>query len=107
MVIDVAELELMVRANHKLSAEDRARIRRLKSIRLNLHGTHKQIEFAKALGVSQRRYNNWEMGFPLTADAASKIKAITPEIDLDYILEGDLRGLTAEVLRRLRKSEEN
>jgi hypothetical protein len=52
--------------------------------------------------VPYPRYNNYERGLHLPAEAAKRIKDATPGITGDYILWGDENGLTVEILRKLR-----
>lgn len=75
---------------------------RLRAIRERIHGISHQRDFARQLGVSPKRYGNWENGYRIPEDKAEKIKRITPGIDGDYILWGDEDGLTVEILRKLR-----
>lgn len=82
------------------NARDRGR--RLRAIRERLHKIPSQKAFAAILGVSKKRYGNWENGYRIPEDKARKIKDITPGIDGDYIFWGDEEGLTVEALRKLK-----
>lgn len=93
-------LELM-----KSDKKAKERMERLRAIRLRLHGIASQRQFAARLGVSYSRYNNWEgLGYPIPETEAKKIKEITPGITGDFILWGDIEGLTVEALKKLRSN---
>lgn len=77
---------------------------RLRAIRERLHQITSQKAFAELLGVSKKRYGNWENGYRIPEDKARKIKDITPGIDGDFIFWGDEDGLTVEILRKLKSS---
>lgn len=77
---------------------------RLRAIRERLHQIASQKAFAELLGVSKKRYGNWENGYRIPEDKARKIKDITPGIDGDFIFWGDEDGLTVEILRKLKSS---
>lgn len=96
-------LELM-----KPDRKAKERMERLRAIRVRLHGIASQRAFAARLGVSYSRYNNWEgAGYPIPEAEAKKIKDITPGITGDYILWGDIEGLTVEALKKLRADRNN
>jgi transcriptional regulator with XRE-family HTH domain len=64
-----------------------------------------QIAFAKELGISASRWNNFEGGKPLSIEIAQKLVRIIPGLSLDWLYNGERRGLSVELDRRLYQSE--
>ena len=81
------------------------RAERLRLIRERLHNLESQRAFARLLEVSFNRYQNWEgSGFTIPEEMVKRIKELTPGIDADYILWGDISGLRQDILTRLKKT---
>jgi DNA-binding transcriptional regulator YiaG len=81
-------------------SEDNQRAERLRRVR-ELLDLPSQKAFADRLGISPQRWNNFERGAPLTIEIAQKLLRIIPGLTLDWIYNGDRRGLTMELDRRL------
>lgn len=76
---------------------------RLRLIRERIHRIRTQAQFAARLGVEYNRYNHWEAGVQkIPSEQATKIKAMTPGVDLDYILDGEEGGLSVDALNKLK-----
>jgi hypothetical protein len=58
--------------------------------------------FAVRVGISVQRMNNFENGFPLSIEAANRIRAAVPGTTLDWLYHGDERALPVEILNKLR-----
>ncbi len=59
-------------------------------------------QFAARLGISVQRMNNFENGYPLSLEVASRICAVVPGMSLDWLYRGDERALPAVMLDKLR-----
>lgn len=68
-------------------------------------GYHTAQSFADFLGVSLQRLNNVENGFPLGLDLARRIRNRVPGVTLDWLLEGDGRGLSVDLADRLYRAQ--
>jgi DNA-binding transcriptional regulator YiaG len=84
----------------KASSEDTERAERLKRIR-ELLGITSQKAFADQLAISPTRWNNFERGAPLSIEVAQKLVRIIPGLTLDWLYNGERRGLSVELDRRL------
>jgi DNA-binding XRE family transcriptional regulator len=65
---------------------------RVKRVREYL-GYSSQKEFSDFLGISRKRWNNVENGFPLSKDIANILCRKVPGLTLDYLYNGSLSGL--------------
>jgi DNA-binding XRE family transcriptional regulator len=86
------------------SSEDRARAQRLKRLR-EISANATQTAFAKSLDISLARWNNFENGYPLSIEIAQRLVRITPGLSLDWLYNGERRGLSVELDRRLHQPE--
>jgi Helix-turn-helix len=59
-------------------------------------------QFAKRIGISVQRLNNFENGYPLSLEVASRIRAAAPGMSLDWLYHGDERALPVGMLDKLR-----
>lgn len=84
----------------KASREDSERAERLARIR-ELLGATSQKAFADRLQISPTRWNNFERGAPLSIEVAQKLVRIIPGLTLDWLYNGERRGLSVELDRRL------
>jgi DNA-binding XRE family transcriptional regulator len=62
--------------------------------------------FAHALGILVPRYMNFEGGKPLSIEVALKIVQTVPGCSLDWLYNGERRGLTFDLVQRLSEVEE-
>jgi len=77
---------------------------RLKKIR-QAAGYNEQPAFAKLLGVSKNRYNNWEAGVArIPIDIAGRLCALTG-VTTDYIYFGVLSAAPLDLAVKLRGKE--
>lgn len=75
---------------------------------LGYAGRGKQKEFAEeVLGMDPKVYNNFERGYPLPVMKAQQIKRAVPGVTLEYIYDGDFRGMPFEMVTKLRTFEES
>jgi transcriptional regulator with XRE-family HTH domain len=74
---------------------------RLKRLRL-AKGFKSGAEFARFLGVSKGRWNNFERGFPMPKEIIELLcKKKIPGLTSDWLYWGDAGGLTVELQRQL------
>ncbi|MGJ5036566.1 MULTISPECIES: helix-turn-helix transcriptional regulator [unclassified Bradyrhizobium] len=83
---------------------DRERTQRLKRLREITSGSS-QTAFAKKLDISPARWNNFERGAPLSIEIAQKLVRIIPGLSLDWLYNGERRGLSVDLDRRLHEPE--
>jgi transcriptional regulator with XRE-family HTH domain len=62
--------------------------------------------FARKLGISVSRYTNFETGKRLSIDVAQKIVQAVPGCTLDWLYNGEQRGLSLDLHQRLSMVEE-
>jgi transcriptional regulator with XRE-family HTH domain len=62
--------------------------------------------FARKLGISAPRYLNFEIGKPLSIEVAQKIVRTVPGCSLDWLYNGEQRGLSFDLRQRLSMVEE-
>jgi hypothetical protein len=86
------------------SPEDHARAQRLKSLR-EISNFPNQTAFAKYLEIPLARWNNFERGHPLSLEIAQKLVRLIPGLSLDWLYNGERRGLSVELDRRLHESQ--
>lgn len=60
-----------------------------------------QVRFAVWLGITPKRWNNVERGFPVSRGLADKLIKKFPGLTLDWIYHGSESGLTGAILKRL------
>ena len=58
-------------------------------------------DFARAIEVDPRRWNNFERGYPFSLDIARKLVTKFPGLSFDWLLDGNPRGLSVDVARKL------
>lgn len=58
-------------------------------------------DFARWLKVDPRRWNNFEVGYPLSLDMARKLVARIPGLSFDWLFSGRPDGLSVEMARKL------
>jgi hypothetical protein len=58
-------------------------------------------EFARWLNVEPRRWNNFEAGYPFSRGIANKLVEKIPGLSRDWLFDGNPRGLSIEMARRL------
>lgn len=75
--------------------------RRLRLLRDSLFGEN-NTRFANRVGISVARLSNFENGYPLSIDAANRIRAAVPGITLDWLYHGDERALPLDMVTKLR-----
>jgi transcriptional regulator with XRE-family HTH domain len=63
--------------------------------------------FANKLGISVARYLNFEGGKPLSIEVAMKIVQAIPGCSLDWLYNGERRGLSFGLNERLSAAEED
>jgi transcriptional regulator with XRE-family HTH domain len=80
------------------------RAERLKRVR-SLLNYPTQKSFADALGIIPSRWSNFEAGAPLSIEIAQKLVRIVPGLTLDWLYNGERRGLSVELDRRLHEPE--
>lgn len=59
------------------------------------------VEMARFLNVTYQRWMNVENGMPLGSAFAKLIKKKVPDVDLDWLIEGDPKGLPFDVRKAL------
>jgi hypothetical protein len=79
--------------------------RRLRLLRSSLFGED-CTQFARRVGISTQRMNNFENGYPLSIEAANRICAVVPGMSLDWLYRGDERALPMVMLDKLRSGSE-
>jgi len=84
---------------------DRPTSQRLKRLRRAL-GYEDGAPFARALGITPNRWNNYERGFPLPTEMALRIRAQCrrdgyPGLTLDWIYDGVADHLPVELAIKL------
>lgn len=84
----------------KMPPEAAARVERLKKLRHAL-GVPTQAAMANLLGMELGRWNHYERGMPVPAPIAQAICRRFPGISMDWIYEGNPRGLSFEMGVRL------
>lgn len=57
--------------------------------------------FADDLGISEKRWNNVENGYPISRDVADRIRKLVPGITLDYLWNGTKSGLPFALIQAL------
>jgi transcriptional regulator with XRE-family HTH domain len=83
---------------------DSQRAERLKRVR-SLLKYPTQKTFADALGIIPSRWSNFEAGAPLSIEIAQKLVRLVPGLTLDWLYNGERRGLSVELDRRLHEAE--
>jgi transcriptional regulator with XRE-family HTH domain len=73
---------------------------RLRRLRTAVVGDNSS-EFARRLGISAKRWSNFENGYPLSREVALKLVQIVPGVTLDWLYLGKIEGLTVDLARRL------
>ena len=63
-------------------------------------------QFARRIGVSVKRLNNVERGYPLSIAVANRVRTAVPGITLDWLYHGDERALPVGMLDKLRAKKE-
>ena len=58
-------------------------------------------DFARAIGVDPKRWNNVERGYPLSLDMARKLVRQFSGLSYDWLFDGNSRGLSVDVAIRL------
>jgi hypothetical protein len=66
-----------------------------------------QTAFAAQMGISVKRWNNFERGSPLSKEIAILFVRRFPGITLDWLLLGNPSGLTLQRLRELEQAVES
>jgi transcriptional regulator with XRE-family HTH domain len=84
----------------KLPPEAAARVERLKKLRYAL-GVPSQAAMADLLGIELGRWNHYERGMPLSLPVAQLICRRFAGMSLDWLYEGNPRGLSFEMAVRL------
>ncbi len=56
-------------------------------------------DFARWLGIDPRRWHNFEAGYPISRDVATRLMRKIPGLSFDWIFEGSPRGLSIEMAR--------
>lgn len=77
--------------------------RRLRHLRRALFDESGPV-FARRLGVSYERWNNYERGLPLSRDVAIRLCERIPGMSLDYLFFGTMNGLSGRIIEQLRDS---
>jgi transcriptional regulator with XRE-family HTH domain len=80
---------------------DKALAGRLRKLRAAIFAEN-STQFAKRIGVSIQRLNNFKNGFPLSIDVAKRIRAAVPGLTFDWLYHGDERALPVGMLDKLR-----
>lgn len=65
---------------------------RVRRLREHL-GYTRAKDFARLLGISEKRWNNVENGYPISRDVATLICRKIPGMTIDYLYNGSLLGL--------------
>jgi transcriptional regulator with XRE-family HTH domain len=84
---------------------DRSTAQRLKRLRLAL-GYEESAPFARALGITPNRWNNYERGFPLPTELALRLRDQCRRdgysgLSLDWIYDGDADNLPVKLAIKL------
>ncbi len=79
---------------------------RLRLLRMAVFGEN-SAQFARRCRISAQRMGNFENGYPISIDAANRIRAAVPGITLDWLFHGDERALPVEMLNKLRSAQAN
>jgi transcriptional regulator with XRE-family HTH domain len=80
---------------------------RLKRLR-TAKGFNSGAEFARFLGVSKARWNNFERGFPMPREMIELLcKDKIPGLTSDWLYWGDAGGLSVELARQLGELDGN
>jgi transcriptional regulator with XRE-family HTH domain len=87
-----------------LNHEDAERVQRLTRLR-EVSNFASQTAFAKHLDISVARWSNFENGKPLSIEIAQKLVRITPGLTLDWLYNGERRGLSVDLDRRLHEPQ--
>jgi hypothetical protein len=58
-------------------------------------------DFARAIEVDPRRWNNFERGYPFSLDIARRLVTRFSGLTFDWLFDGNPRGLSVDVARRL------
>lgn len=75
--------------------------KRLRTIR-GLMGYEVAAEFAeKFLKIGASRWNNFEVGHPLSREVASLLCLKIPGLTLDWLENGETRGLSVDLAKRI------
>lgn len=84
---------------------EKKRAERMRRLRI-YHNYGTQTAFAARLGISLTRWNNYEKsGMPLGKDMEDLLVQITPGLTLDWLRNGERRGLSVELDRRLHQPD--
>ncbi len=78
---------------------------RLRVLRAAIFNEH-QSAFARRLSISNQRLGNMENGFPISIDVANKIRSLAPGLSLDWLYHGEERGMSMDLVLKLRKEAE-
>jgi len=87
-------------AQSKRQNPELLRAERLKRLR-EYHGFTSQRTWAAHLGILYTRWNNYERGWPLRPEIEDQLVRITPGLTVDWLRNGERRGLPVELDRRL------
>ncbi len=79
------------------NAPEAERARRL----VEAMGFESSADFARWLKMDPRRWNNFEVGYPISRDVANKLMHAIPGLSFDWIFEGNPNGLSVQMARRL------
>lgn len=78
------------------------RLRRLREVA----GYPTQTAFARRLGISLTRWNNFEKrGLPLSREIEDKLCRLVPGLTLDWLRNGSRHGLSVDLDRRLHQPQ--
>ena len=83
-----------------LPREDLERVERLRRVQ-DLFKFDTQKAFTDRLGISPQRWSNFIAGSPLSIEIAQKLVRIVPGLTLDWLYNGERRGLTMDLDRSL------
>ncbi|WP_316158745.1 MULTISPECIES: helix-turn-helix transcriptional regulator [unclassified Bradyrhizobium] len=84
----------------QLPQEVLERIERLRRVQALLK-LDTQKAFTDRLGISPQRWANFVGGMPLSIDVAQKLVRIIPGLTLDWLYNGERRGLSVDLDRAL------
>lgn len=79
--------------------------RRLQIVRYLISGDNQAL-FARKLGVSRTRWNNYEHGYPITIKMAYAVTGIVPGLTVGWLIAGDEGDLKVDLHKRLREAEQ-
>lgn len=83
------------------NAPEAVRARQLVAAMAEIVGSDVSADFARWLSIDPRRWNNFEVGYPISRDMAGLLIKKIPGLSYDWLFNGDPSNLSVEMARKL------